>query len=867
MKISALFIALFWAMGIAASGQTAQNQASDDTVVVGNPAQPVQWEHRQSIAAAIKRAGPKGTVWIPPTYSGTDCNPIASCSPGTTIIIDLRNGGIGAQVFSGVPSGTCATNAVAVNALTGDFYACVGGAWLKIGPSAAAGNPGGTAGQLQVNVGGVSFGGITPGGDCVLDIVSGNFTCIKTNGTLFAPIATSGSAADLNSGTLPILRVNPVPLAYQVPFVNTGATALSWLNNGGAGCYMGASNSGPVWDPNLCSLSGSPNILSYLGKFLAQSIGTLGGPYSFIGACGSLPAVVAGNGGVGFNTSCIPSINVNGGGWNPIIYSIAGVASAAKFNATTGFQVNGAAPNGHCLIGNGTNYVDLACNGGVSGQVLGQPPIALSPTSFGSITNEFHTDAVGLTTALAACASVAPASCHVVIDPPAVIAGVVQVVNIPSPGITIGNAGGTGSTQSVTVEDRGTTLNCTSTSGDDCIKIGQFGKLVCAGKGPLINNTGCAVVSASNAVLSSLVTNLVKDGTQSDFTLSGMNIAPSLNAIITRAPLWLVAVEGKGTVRDVSVEASAVWKQVAGAPVLTGSSGYGVSLEDGDSGIPNMNVVTFDNLAIIGGGRTGSILLHIMSGASANASGSNYVFNGLSLEDPNLSNGNGGVAGNCIDGNSCMLLIDGSEAWNGSAYVRGSTDGTPVVGSTNHSVTSVTINNGYAETFAGSNAAASYIQIRNARDVEINGFTFSGGPGLANCLKIFTTSNGALAGTSPGSQGAVILNGRVVSTRCTNTINNAIRPYIRPRTVSPNINYVFPGPNNGSDSDAYVVDGSLQLTPGLFSTLPTCAAGVEGTMDAVSDSTTNTWGATITGTGANHVMAYCDGTNWTVAGK
>jgi hypothetical protein len=56
-------------------------------------------------------------------------------------------------------------------------------------------------------------------------------------------------------------------------------------------------------------------------------------------------------------------------------------------------------------------------------------------------------------------------------------------------------------------------------------------------------------------------------------------------------------------------------------------------------------------------------------------------------------------------------------------------------------------------------------------------------------------------------------------------------------------------------------------TVGTFSTLTACAAGLEGAMAPVTDSTTVTWGATITGSGANHVLAYCDGTNWTVLGK
>ncbi len=61
--------------------------------------------------------------------------------------------------------------------------------------------------------------------------------------------------------------------------------------------------------------------------------------------------------------------------------------------------------------------------------------------------------------------------------------------------------------------------------------------------------------------------------------------------------------------------------------------------------------------------------------------------------------------------------------------------------------------------------------------------------------------------------------------------------------------------------------GNFQTVATTFSTLPTCASGTEGTQRAISDSTTNTWGATITGSGADHVLAYCDGTNWTVGAK
>jgi hypothetical protein len=48
-----------------------------------------------------------------------------------------------------------------------------------------------------------------------------------------------------------------------------------------------------------------------------------------------------------------------------------------------------------------------------------------------------------------------------------------------------------------------------------------------------------------------------------------------------------------------------------------------------------------------------------------------------------------------------------------------------------------------------------------------------------------------------------------------------------------------------------------------FASLPT---GVAGMFEYVTDSNTATWGATIAGGGANKVLAFYNGTNWTVAG-
>ena len=70
-----------------------------------------------------------------------------------------------------------------------------------------------------------------------------------------------------------------------------------------------------------------------------------------------------------------------------------------------------------------------------------------------------------------------------------------------------------------------------------------------------------------------------------------------------------------------------------------------------------------------------------------------------------------------------------------------------------------------------------------------------------------------------------------------------------------------------TSTNVAVVGPTFQLAAVLFAVLPACSSGTEGTQASVKDSSTNTWGATITGSSTNHVLAYCDGTNWTVAGK
>lgn len=55
--------------------------------------------------------------------------------------------------------------------------------------------------------------------------------------------------------------------------------------------------------------------------------------------------------------------------------------------------------------------------------------------------------------------------------------------------------------------------------------------------------------------------------------------------------------------------------------------------------------------------------------------------------------------------------------------------------------------------------------------------------------------------------------------------------------------------------------------PVAFSTLSSCTSDLEGAFEAVTNSVSAVWGDPIVNGGANHVLAYCNGTSWNVAAK
>jgi len=57
---------------------------------------------------------------------------------------------------------------------------------------------------------------------------------------------------------------------------------------------------------------------------------------------------------------------------------------------------------------------------------------------------------------------------------------------------------------------------------------------------------------------------------------------------------------------------------------------------------------------------------------------------------------------------------------------------------------------------------------------------------------------------------------------------------------------------------------ALQLPKYAAASLPTCNSRAEGTVAGVSDAASATFNAAVRGGGSNHVLAYCNGTGWTV---
>ena len=64
-----------------------------------------------------------------------------------------------------------------------------------------------------------------------------------------------------------------------------------------------------------------------------------------------------------------------------------------------------------------------------------------------------------------------------------------------------------------------------------------------------------------------------------------------------------------------------------------------------------------------------------------------------------------------------------------------------------------------------------------------------------------------------------------------------------------------------------ISQGPTVLFPTTFAGLPGCSSSLKGGIWSISDGSVTTWGSNAAGGGTSPVLIFCDGTNWTVAGK
>jgi hypothetical protein len=80
-------------------------------------------------------------------------------------------------------------------------------------------------------------------------------------------------------------------------------------------------------------------------------------------------------------------------------------------------------------------------------------------------------------------------------------------------------------------------------------------------------------------------------------------------------------------------------------------------------------------------------------------------------------------------------------------------------------------------------------------------------------------------------------------------------------------NTVYSNPNFWTVNTPWnpgVMAGSIRYTPVTLGSLGACNSTAEGTLAAITDAQSQTVGVPVSGGGSYHVMAYCNGTSWTV---
>lgn len=138
-------------------------------------------------------------------------------------------------------------------------------------------------------------------------------------------------------------------------------------------------------------------------------------------------------------------------------------------------------------------------------------------------------------------------------------------------------------------------------------------------------------------------------------------------------------------------------------------------------------------------------------------------------------------------------------------------------------------------------------------------------PGRAyGCYQINCTAVGAGNWVILGGTVTVVSSGTLGSTRCVSGGGSQA-------LQTPSANCTIDSSGNITANSFIGGSGTarIKLPPVTYATLNADypCAGNSGNIASVSDSNTQTWGATVAGGGVSQVLAYCNGTNYTVIGK
>lgn len=326
-------------------------------------------------------------------------------------------------------------------------------------------------------------------------------------------------------------------------------------------------------------------------------------------------------------------------------------------------------------------------------------------------------------------------------------------------------------------------------------------------------------------------------------------------------------------------------------------------------GNPNANGSVLKNLRIYGN-KAGEIILHA-TGAGAGIEGASVTGNTLlggqdskiefCIEIESLSTGT--VSDVTVEGNTCTLVgntdggisiggggstgsivhraVEESNTFNGSTYTASNAafeitdcESCSITGNSAVDAGSVgiRIERSKDSTFVGnvvngfsicSTCSGIYLSVNSTVDPSVINDTVSGntvifkasgaGYGIwqqcnatgATCENISYVGNTVVSDGTTGSEGIRIENDTGTTSGIAVSKNNLEGP-----------------------ATSFSVTGTVSLSqsdlPAVFADYAACASALEGNTASVSDSSSVTFNATITGSGTDHIQGYCNGTNWVV---